>query len=553
MNRAGNEPDAAEVATRSENTGPAGEGLPAAGPAAQPRPALTGWRRVGTVLLDRATLGAVAVVAVAAPLRAAAIGFGLPILTHPDEPVNVRVGEAMSVHSDWNPHRFNYPSMLYDTIAVFVRAHRWLTGQRGAADSGVQIQNLGVAVTSEPGLFIALRTFTMLLSIAMCLLAYAVVLRVTGRVLAALLAGLLLAVSPVAVTNGVFISPDTYSGLFSALALLGAIGVAGRGRRLDYLLAGAGVGLAAAAKYNAAVVAVALVGAHLIRHRASSWRHPKILLSGVAAVVLFVLVTPAAVLDPHHFLAGALAEAQHYAHGHDGSTGGSLWFNVQALRRDPVLLGGSALSILCLRSPRRREIAVILAFTLAYGGLLSVQEVHFARNLLPILPALAMLAGFAAAVGADRLSRQPAAARRVLTAGAGAVLAAGVAGSAVAAAGIPRQLAERPRTETLDWLTAHVPAGSRVVVESYGPYLPQDRYRLTSTHFLATQTRPPPDTSAVVVVTELGSGRFLSQPQHYPSQVANYHQMRTRYCLAGRWTDGPWVEVLTPCPADGTR
>jgi len=55
------------------------------------------------------------------------------------------------------------------------------------------------------------------------------------------------------------------------------------------------------------------------------------------------------------------------------------------------------------------------------------------------------------------------------------------------------------------------------------------------------------------VVTELGSGRFLSQPQHYPSQVANYHQMRTRYCLAGRWTDGPWVEVLAPCPADRTR
>ncbi len=223
------------------------------GPRDLVRSAPTRGRRFRSLVQRPSTLGAVAVIAVAAPLRAVAVGFALPVLNHPDEPLNVRIGSDMSDQSDWNPHHFNYPSMLYDVVAIFVRIHGWATGQHGSGSARIHIQNIGIAATSEPGLFVALRLLTSVLSVAICLLAYVVVLRVTGRVLAALLAGLLLAVSPTVLTNGVLISPDTYSGVFSALALLGAVAVIRRGRPLDYAVAGIGVGLAAAAKYNAAV------------------------------------------------------------------------------------------------------------------------------------------------------------------------------------------------------------------------------------------------------------------------------------------------------------
>jgi hypothetical protein len=524
------------------------------------RPWLAGWRRLGLAVRGRAALavrsraawGGLAVLAVAVPLRVATIGFGLPALTHPDEGPNVRVGDTMSYDADWNPHRFNYPSMLYDTIAVFARLNGWMTGRNGPASDHTQMQNLGTGMTSEPNLFLALRAFSSLLSLAICLLVYLVVLRVTGRVLAALLAGLLLAVSPIMVSNAVFISPDTYSGLFSAVALAGALGVLRRGRLPYYLVAGAGTGLAAAAKYNAVVVAVAVIAAHLIRHGRSSWRRPAILLSGAAAIVLFTLVTPAVLLDYRNLREGALFEVHHYARGHPGSEGGALWYVTHALRPDLLLLAGAVLSIACLRSRHRREVAVVLPFVVAYAGLLSVQVVHFARNLLPVLPGLAMLAGFAAAVGAERVSRLPVPARRTLAAVAAAAVAAGLAVPTVAAAGLPRRLAERPRTEALGWLTTHIPAGAHVVVEPYGPYIVRGRWRLTEQLYVVSRPEMSPDTAAIVV-TELGSGRFLSQPQRYRREVANYDALRTRYCVAGRWTDGPWVEVLTPCTPEPPR
>jgi Dolichyl-phosphate-mannose-protein mannosyltransferase len=528
-------------------------GMTPDGPLASPEPrssvapAWTRWRRLMSWVRRPTTLGAVAVAAVAVLLRAGAIDFALPVLTHPDEPVTVRFGAAMSDRSDWNPHFFNYPSMLYDVIAVFTRVHDWLAGPPAEGVARIHTQNVGIAATSEPDLFLALRSFTLLLSVAMCMLAYYVVLRATRRGLAALLAGLLLALSPVALTSGVLITPDTYSGVFSALALLGAVAVVRNGRRLDYVIAGAGVGLAAGAKYNAAVVVVAVIAAHVIRHRASWWRRPEIMLSGVAAGVFFVLVTPAAVLDSSDFVAGALREARHYARGHPGfDGGGSFWYYLRALRPEWLLLAGGCLSVLCLRSRHRREVAVLLVFAVAYGALISFQDVHFARNVLPVLPALAMLAGFTAAVVIDQLVRLPRPGNRVLAAGAGVVVVAGLVVATMTAARVPQRLEERPRLEALRWLNAHIPAGSRVVVESYGPYIPPGRYEVRSIRFITKRPQVPSDTAAIVV-TEFGSGRFLSQPQRYHNQVAEYRVLRSRYCLAARWTDGPWVEVLTPC------
>jgi hypothetical protein len=510
-------------------------------------PAGARWRRSISWLRRPATLGAVAVAMVAVLLRAPAVDFALPLLTHPDEPVNVQFGAGMSDRSDWNPQFFNYPSMLYDVIAVFTRVHDRLAGPPAEGVARILRQDFGVAMTSVPGLILALRWCTLLLSVAMCLLAYLVVWRATRRVLPALLAGLLLAVSPTAVTSGVFITPDTYSGVFAALALLGAVAVVREGRPRDYLLAGVGAGLAAGAKYNAAVVVVALIAAHVIRHPGSWWRRPQIALGGVAAAVAFVALTPASVLDSGSFVAGALQEARHYATGHPGAEGGgSLWYYLGALRPEWLLLAGGCLSVLCLRGRYRRETAVLLVFALAYGALISLQEVHFARNLLPLLPALAMLTGFAAAVGSDRLARVPRPAHRLLAGAAGVVLAAGLAVATLATAGVPRRLEERPRSHALQWLTTHVPAGSRVVVDSYGPYIPAGRYEVTSMRFVARRPRMPSGTAAVVIA-ELGSGRFLRQPGRYPDEVAGYQLLRSRYCLAGRWTDGPWIEVLTPC------
>jgi 4-amino-4-deoxy-L-arabinose transferase-like glycosyltransferase len=527
---------------------PAGAADPAPRAAGEPRPARSRparsrLARAAAAVVSPAALGAVLLIAAGAVLRLTCIRYGLPFITHPDEPSNVTTGQTMSDTGTWNPHSFNYPSMLYEVIAAAAWLHGWVTGRH---TTGIQMQSMGTGITTEPSLFLALRGVTALLSLGMCLLVYLAVRRVTGQVLPAVLAGLLLAVSPLTVANGVMISPDTYAGFFTALALVGALAVARRGRLPDYLLAGAAAGLAAAAKYNAVVVAVAVLAAHLVRPGRYAWRRPAVLASGAAAVAAFVAVVPAMVLATGELVRGALVEVHHYATGHPGSEGGTAPYYLRALGWDGLLLAGGVLSAALLRGRYRREVAVVLPFAVAYAGLLSVEVVHFARNLLPLLPALAFLTGLTVAAAAERIRRLRPAGRRILAA-ALVLAAAGGLGLAVAgAAAVPRELAERPRFEAADWLLAHVPAGSKVITEWYSPYLPPNRYRVRAVSFAVGRTGSPAGVAAVVV-TERGSGRFLAQPDRYPRQVAGYRALRARYCLAGRWTDGPWVEVLVRC------
>ena len=90
----------------------------------------------------------------------------------------------------------------------------------------------------------------------------------------------------------------------------------------------------------------------------------------------------------------------------------------------------------------RGRVFGLLSFGAAYGALLSVETVHFARNLLPLMPALAILTGLTTAAGLDQLRRLAVPARRIVATGAGAVLVAALAVTAVSDTAVPRRLVE---------------------------------------------------------------------------------------------------------------
>jgi hypothetical protein len=52
-------------------------------------------------------------------LRLVGLTADLPYMHHPDEPVNLRVLDAMVSHGDANPHFFNYPSLFFYLHAAF--------------------------------------------------------------------------------------------------------------------------------------------------------------------------------------------------------------------------------------------------------------------------------------------------------------------------------------------------------------------------------------------------------------------------------------------------
>src|SRR2546423_903207 len=209
------------------------------------------------------TADLVAVTLVALALRLPSVGFGLPAMLHPDEPTNLAVGTRMADNGDWNPHFFSYPSLLFDVVALIDRADRLIVGQL-LTPSGLTSQNMGIARTTDPGIVLSIRLVTLALSVGICMVVYGVFRRTTERRWTAVGCGLLAATSPLLVTNGVFITPDTYAAFFALVALVSALAVLRRGAPRDYVLAGLAIGFAAGSKYDV-VSASPLVIAYALR------------------------------------------------------------------------------------------------------------------------------------------------------------------------------------------------------------------------------------------------------------------------------------------------
>lgn len=496
-------------------------------------------------LLD---LALVAVVALA--LRLAAVDFGLPVMLHPDEPANIEVGATMASNGSWDPHHFAYPSLLYDVEAITDLLARLFTGHM-ILPTGFRSEGFGIERTMDPHQVLALRLITVLLSTGICLIVYAVIARVTGRRWPAVGCGLMGAVSPLLITNGVFITPDTYSAFFTAATLAGALAVLRRGSRLDYILAGVAVGFTAGSKYDI-VSAVPVVMAYLLREGRAALR-PRALMqlvtAGVAAAVGFALTTPAALFDTGSMVTGLTGELTHYSAGHPGEQGGALHYYLSTLMHDQaVLLPGAVLAVVAAYFGRfRKEVVVVGTFAICFFTLISVQTVRFDRDLIPLLPALILLTGFAAAWIAEVVTSRWRAMPRLAWSAVAGVAAVGVLIPAlVSALGVPQTLYDHPRTEALTWLEQHVPKGAPIVNENYGPWIDAGLYQLTHVSYVVSVPLPK-DPQAAIIVTEEGSGRFLGNAKTYPAENNAYKELLTHYCVSAKFTDGPWVEVLTPC------
>jgi hypothetical protein len=507
-----------------------------------PAVALVGFRR-GT-LLDL-----VLVTAVALALRLPAVGFGLPLMLQSDEPGNINVGAKMAANGDLDPHYFAYPSVLYDVEALTDLVARLLTGHMLIAYS-FSVQGMGISRTANPHIVLGLRLITVVLSVGICLVAYAVIRRLTGRRWVAVGCGLLAATSPLLITNGVYITPDTYSAFFTATALATALAVLRRGSRLDYVLAGIAVGFTAGSKYDIAA-ALPVVLAYALREGRDAWRPRALKRLGLAAVVTvgaFVFTTPTALFDTGAVLSGLQVELSDYAGAHPGETGGSLGYYLSILLHDqPVLLPGAALAVVAAwRGRLRKETVVVGGFAVANFALIASEAVHFDRDLLPVLPPLILLNGFAAAWVAELLAgRWPEVPRPGRLALVTAAVAAALVPAVVGALGVPQTLDEAPRTEAAAWLETHLPRGSSVVNENYGPWLDESMFDVTHVTYALAVTLPA-DPQAIILADK-GSGRFLGDTQVYPAQNAAYKALLTRYCITAKFTNGPWIEILTPC------
>ncbi len=449
------------------------------------------------------------VLVVAFGLRLWGIGQGLPYVYNVDEYGHF-VPEAVAMfHHGLNPHYFiNPPALSYLLHVVFAV---WLGGGLGAHPPTREF------ALHPDRLFLVARITVALLGTVSVWLLYLVGARLFNRAVG-LLASAVLAVAFLPVFYGHLGLNDVPTLAPLTLSLFGTAGILRKGRMLDYLVAGIGLGLATATKYTAGVMLLPLLAAAVARYLdgkppteepsaarrstsegrtteplASSVARPDrarddgksnarrdvaigVGISLAAAAGTYLIANPYSLLDFHLFREELERQSKYTEQSRASWIGGPqqgsfvyyLWSFGWGLGWIPALAAlGGAVSIW----RRQRRVGwVLVPVAVLYLLFLSLQGRYFGRWLLPIFPIACLLAGnFALEVAGWAARRAPRLdwASAALTALAVIALVAqgvvyGVHSGLVLSRADTRNLARA-------WVVRNIPAGARIVVEPVVP------------------------------------------------------------------------------------
>jgi hypothetical protein len=408
------------------------------------------------------------ILSVATALRLHGIGFGLPALNDPDEPLFMMTAFEMLRNQSFNPGWFGHPgtTTLYclALICLAVGGIGLATGRFADADA------VAAALYADPGIvFLPGRLFIAACAIGCVYLTYRIGRKLGGERLG-LSAAALLAVNAVHIEYSQIIRTDMQASLFMLLCALCAIDIAKTGRRRAYLLAGICVGLATATKWPGAVIALSPVCAGLWRmaqDRSDVARQAGFLaLFGLTAAAALVIASPYLLLDYPTVLRNLAGEARPE---HPGATGGGFFANLAWYVMHPLLtsMGPVGLALVAAGAVFAAWRNCLIAFAVAPGFLLflaiiCLQALRWERWLVPLLPFLTLLAAFALCGLADWLRRRMARPIPWIEAAAVLLLAIPMTHTALIET---RERTHDTRQMASAWVRAHVPPGSSVLIE----------------------------------------------------------------------------------------
>jgi 4-amino-4-deoxy-L-arabinose transferase-like glycosyltransferase len=421
----------------------------------------------------------VVILAAAAAARLWYMTSGVPHAVGIDEPQVIDRAIRILRTGDWNPHIFDYPTLViyFHAIVAIVR-FLWgaLNGEWASLD--------GFTVTA---IYTAGRFAAAMIGVLTVWLTYKLAAELSSRSVA-LLAAALLAVVPIHVRESHFILTDVPMTGLTTLSVWLAVRAGRLGTVRAYAIAGAACGLAAAAKYNGGVAIVAVAAAWLIHERTKPDRLTKAGAIAGAAALAFLIGAPYTVLDMQAFLNGFAAQFSRFASAVPGPDPAWMLYVkhlAPASARFTVPLALLGVGVVLWRAPARWLPAV--TFTFAYFYVLSSHSPVFGRYALPLVPLLCVFIAVASLEIVALLQRVRPLARPALQ----PLLALALAALLLwpMAAETIRWLDRHKRADTraiaVDWLKSNTPKGTRVAVENSGPtYLDTHGFKVAGTQML---------------------------------------------------------------------
>ena len=396
------------------------------------------------------------ILVVAAGLRLWSIDHGLPYSYNLDERAHFVPHAVAMTGGDLNPGYFiNPPALTYLLAAVFSLVHLGGVEQWFADDPGA--------------VFLTARVVSVILGVAAVWATYAAGRAWFGRT-AGLIAAAIVAVAFLPVFYSRLALNDGPAMLPCALALWSAAIVLRTGSKRALLAGGAAVGLAASLKYSDGAVAVAVAAAALLSplrlRDAVKW----LLAAGLIALAVVLVTNPYLIVDWSTFI-NDLDRQRKFADGAPllGQPERNGWvYYVRSTRWTLGVLPGLAAvagGIALLVKGHRREAIVLGSLVVLYFLYMGHQSRFYARWMLPLFPALAILAAYALT-----LIRR----RALLAAAVAVLLAPSLLGTVRNAIVLGR---EDTRTITRDWLVANLKPYEKVVFE---PIAPTEWYGVTA-------------------------------------------------------------------------
>jgi hypothetical protein len=427
--------------------------------------------------------------ALALVLRATGLQYGLPAVYNPDE-VAIMARALSFAKGTLNPHNFLYPTFYFYVLFVWVGAYLaflWLTGR---AASTAALQEL--YFRDPTGIYTAGRALGVAAGTLSVWLLYRLGVRLAnGRTATA--AAVFLAVSPLHVRDSHYVKHDVPATLAIVAAYLAITRVwsgidsandAPRPALRDAALAGAAAGVAFSTHYYCIFLAFPLALAIVQRFRRTGWTAlvgGMATAAGVSALVFFAL-SPYLLVEPLTALRDVTANREIVVDRAvaTGAFGPAARY-AELLWRDSLGIPAVLLALLgvvwMLRVDPARAI-LLLAFPLPFL-LFIANTAPASRYLNPVLPFLALFAGFALARLSERAGGPPA-----------------VFWGALVAAAIPPALAsvrsdrffrqDDTRTLARAYIESRIPSGSGILLQPYSVPLTMSRPALEEalTHHL---------------------------------------------------------------------
>ncbi len=510
-----------------------------------------------------------AIIGLGLGLRLWSIDFGLPYTYAPDEAWHMSVPLRILQTGDLNPHWLGYPHLVFYLNAIAFSVY-FLAGKAlgifGSISDLVYAESLAVGVghLAVPSEFLLLRGLTALAGSCSILVVYLIGRRRSAA--AGCIAALLFAVSPANVYNSHLIRLDTFAMLFVLLAFLWIDRAFVKPNLRAYILAGIGVGLAFSGKYNAVLIAAALVVGHWLNYGWRGLLRPELYIAGLASLITFAVTNPFSVMDLPGFFQG-LGMAQSAQTTHTGMEGDTItWYASFLWGSEGWLVLLACLGIVRAIIRRSKRDLVLISFPLVYYLVINFFNVRNDRTVMLVVPFLDLLAAFLLVdlalwlkalsplrasnsrprpttftlstrlgVAFPRLSRT----RPELVLVVGTFLLAWH--PLMNSVNADVALAKTDSRETARvWIERNLPPGSRIALESYSPYVDPKHFVVEGFDGIIDHT---PDwyirNGFEYLVLSYGAyGRYYESATHYPEFIERYNSFFDQFTELKRFNDG---------------